>query len=147
MTDKWHGCDFYILFRWPKNDPISSFLLSAEIEYALTQTNTLIACPKTLLLLASGGVDETASSRPDDASPPKKPAALAAQSSSRKLTSPGMNGSDGASAAGNSISLTLKPIGPGVYPTRLLLTSPVDVRVIDLELTSQASCCQQIQTP
>jgi hypothetical protein len=37
----------------------------------------------------------------------------------------------------NCLKVGLKPIGSGVYPTRLLLTSSVDVRVVDLEVTAQ----------
>lgn len=37
----------------------------------------------------------------------------------------------------NCLQLELKPLGSGVYPTRLLLTSALDVRVVDLELTAQ----------
>lgn len=92
---------------------------ATSIEYTLTQTNTLIACPRTLTLNASGAADET----------------------SRKLangTSAKAASAAAAVAAGeNSVALTLKPLGPGVYPSRLLLTSPTDVRIIDLELTSQ----------
>ena len=87
-----------------------------------------------MLLSASGGVDAAggAGSRPSDGAPsPTKPPPLAATPSSRRLGSPGPD------SGGNAIELTLKPVGPGVYPTRLLLTSAVDVRVIDLELTSQ----------
>ena len=83
-----------------------------------------------MLLSASGGVDAAggAGSRPPDgtSSPSKAPPGLAASPSSRRLGSPGPD------SGGNSVELSLKPVGPGVYPTRLLLTSAVDVRVVDL---------------
>ncbi|MEW5300161.1 MAG: hypothetical protein WDW36_003110 [Sanguina aurantia] len=37
----------------------------------------------------------------------------------------------------NTIRLQLKPVGVGIYPTRLLLTSPLDTRVVDVELAAQ----------
>jgi hypothetical protein len=37
----------------------------------------------------------------------------------------------------NVIKLGLKPVGTGIYPIRLLLTSALDTRVIDVELMAQ----------
>jgi hypothetical protein len=36
------------------------------------------------------------------------------------------------------MKLGLKPVGPGVYPARLVLTSAYDVRHIELAVTAQA---------
>ncbi|GFR48569.1 hypothetical protein Agub_g10471, partial [Astrephomene gubernaculifera] len=37
----------------------------------------------------------------------------------------------------NTLRLHLNPIGTGIYPSRIMLTSVLDVRVVDLELTAQ----------
>ena len=119
---------------------------AAELDYTLTQTNTLISCPGSTTLNASGGVDATASAGGrgfDSSSSPARPSAPAAalntQPSAKKPAAGGAppGGAGDGSGSGNTIALTLKPIGPGIYPTRLLMTSAADVRVIDLELTSQ----------
>ena len=110
---------------------------TASIEYTITQTNTLIACPRTVTLVASAGVDDAAG---------KKPSEDAASKSQPSRKQPGVKGGGDGSGGGcgeNSVPLTLKPIGPGVYPSRLLLTSPTDVRVVDLELTSQVGVVWQ----
>ncbi|GMH42128.1 hypothetical protein BSKO_10047 [Bryopsis sp. KO-2023] len=37
----------------------------------------------------------------------------------------------------NTIRVALKPIGTGIYPSRIILTSPYDVRVVDVEISAQ----------
>jgi hypothetical protein len=53
-------------------------------------------------------------------------------------------------AAGNIMKLGLKPVGPGVYPARLVLTSAYDVRHIELAVTAQAkgqACALELDCP
>jgi hypothetical protein len=50
----------------------------------------------------------------------------------------------------NTIKLTLKPVGPGVYPARLVLTSAYDVRHVELQVTAQArgqACALELECP
>ena len=119
----------------------SDALRLAEISYQVSQTNSLMTTPTTLTLYASGGQEmggtvsqgglrglggTTMKSRP-------------ANADSTEVTSArGPGGKmEEAPAPRNCLRLGLKPIGSGVYPTRLLLTSSVDVRVVDLEVTAQ----------
>eukprot|EP00898_Chlorokybus_atmophyticus_P004603 jgi/Chlat1/5143/Chrsp33S08970 len=55
----------------------------------------------------------------------------------------GGGGGGGGEVAGvtvsNCVPLTLNHKGPGVYPVRLLLTSPLDVRLLDAELSLSSS--------
>lgn len=37
----------------------------------------------------------------------------------------------------NTLRLSLKPIGTGIYPCRIILTSYRDVRVVDVEINAQ----------
>jgi hypothetical protein len=53
-------------------------------------------------------------------------------------------------AGGNVLKLSLKPVGPGVYPARLVLTSAYDVRHIELQVTTQArgqACILELECP
>lgn len=62
----------------------------------------------------------------------------------------GSTGGPKDAAAGNVIKLGLKPVGPGVYPARLVLTSAYDVRHIELAVTAQArgqACALELECP
>jgi hypothetical protein len=53
-------------------------------------------------------------------------------------------------AGGNVLKLSLKPVGPGMYPARLVLTSAYDVRHIELQVTAQArgqACILELECP
>lgn len=121
----------------------SDSLKVSEVEYTVTQTNSLVTCPKKLSLSTASGQGE----------PPP---------SAGRLGDVGNVGSGGGArqprggpvqtnAGGvpepvgpNTLRLSLKPVGTGIYPTRLLLSSPYDTRVLDLELTAQVML-QQFQ--
>jgi len=48
------------------------------------------------------------------------------------------------------IKLGIKPVGPGVYPARLVLTSAYDIRFIELQVTAQArgqACVLELECP
>lgn len=50
----------------------------------------------------------------------------------------------------NVLKLGLKPVGPGVYPAKLVLTSAYDVRHIELQVTAQArgqACVLELECP
>jgi len=96
-------------------------LKASELEYTVTQTNSLISCPSTLILDQGGAVDLDATS-----------------------SGGGPRGTDAVPTPRNGLRLMLKPIGTGIYPTRLMLTSLLDTRVVDLELTAQ-TMTQQFQ--
>ncbi|GAX74871.1 hypothetical protein CEUSTIGMA_g2317.t1 [Chlamydomonas eustigma] len=106
-----------------------------ELDYTISQTNTLITCPKAITLSASGVGKEV---KEEAGSPIKSTsqANLATPSlSTQNVIAPEKSSMSVLDL--NTIPLTLKPIGPGIYPTRLLLTSNLDVRVMDVELMSQ----------
>ncbi len=108
-----------------------------SIDYAVSQTNSLITCPKQVTLTAGGDVPAASSSRAT-----ADGWSGGAQDRMGVVSEAGNSPPAAAAAAplvpqGNVVPLAVKPIGPGVYPTRLLLTSDVDVRVVDLELMGQ----------
>ncbi|MEW5311269.1 MAG: hypothetical protein WDW38_002999 [Sanguina aurantia] len=95
-----------------------------EVVYSVSQTSTLISCPSVLRLLS-----RPLYSAPSDDSP-EPPSNRTQPSNTRKppVVKP---------VESNTIRLQLKSVGVGIYPTRLLLTSPLDTRVVDVELAAQ----------
>ena len=89
------------------------------MPYHISQTNTLVTCPDSITLfnrpIGSAGVGGEQPGSPQGPRPPEPAAA----------------------SQPNTLRLNLKPIGTGIYPTRVLLTSQYDTRVVDLELTAQ----------
>ncbi|KXZ50888.1 hypothetical protein GPECTOR_14g137 [Gonium pectorale] len=144
-----------------KQDPFKG----AEVTYAVTQTNSLMSSPGHITLSARPTVALSATDRDRDRDSPAP--GPSNSSSGPPLPAPSSNtggGANGGSNSGgggggsganlsstqrssnrpalpppepNTLRLHLSPIGTGIYPTRIMLTSPLDVRVIDLELTAQ----------
>lgn len=113
------------------------------LEYTVTCSNSLMTVPQTLVLRA--------------AATPASAAAAAAAASGRSAVSTtgavvGMNppasppmqqqrpvaDKDSKSKDENILKLQLKPLGTGIYPARLTLTSLYDVRVVAVEVTAQS---------
>ncbi|KAF5834411.1 flagellar associated protein [Dunaliella salina] len=87
-----------------------------ELEYTVSQTNGLISCANSIKLSSN-------------ALPPAPPTPDAVVAPGR-ATDP---------APPNCLRLALKPMGTGIYPVRIMLTSMdgLDTRVVDVELTCQ----------
>jgi hypothetical protein len=140
------------------------------LEYTITNSSSLISSPASVVLRAgtsssSGAVGAAAAGNAGTASagagalitgPPgtsrvpsatsSKPPPTATQPHlQRGLT---LNSRAAASGVGgaspNVLKLSLRPTGTGIYPGRLVLTSPWDVRVVDLEIVAQ--CMGQTAT-
>lgn len=63
---------------------------------------------------------------------------------------PAVSTAGGKDTLPNAIKLGLKPVGAGVYPARLVLTSAYDVRHIELQVTAQArgqTCALELECP
>jgi hypothetical protein len=133
------------------------------LDYSISCSNSLVTCPQALVLKAgalggnAGGagvggsraVSANSVTKADVSSP-----AAAAARAAFGTTNGGSGGQQqqGADGAGkdNVLRLGLKPVGVGIYPARLVLTSPYDVRVVDLEVTAQSlgqSCVLELECP
>jgi len=88
-----------------------------ELEYTVSQTNGLISCASSIKLSSN-------------ALAPAPPAPDAKVVAPGRATDP---------APPNCLRLALKPMGTGIYPVRIMLTSMdgLDTRVVDVELTCQ----------
>ncbi|GLI64998.1 hypothetical protein VaNZ11_008424 [Volvox africanus] len=126
-----------------KQDPFKG----NEITYVVTQTNSLMNAPSHISLSArSLLIYATEPQLP--ASPPSGGALQSTASGATGIVG-GASGAISNRSGGqrnpnvlpppepNTLRMHLSPIGTGIYPTRIMLTSPLDVRVIDLELTAQ----------
>ncbi|EFJ49198.1 hypothetical protein VOLCADRAFT_90100 [Volvox carteri f. nagariensis] len=128
-----------------KQDPFKG----NEIAYLVTQTNSLMSAPSHISLSARSLL--VYATEPLPTSPPNGPGGAV-----QSAASGGANGNSGGGGANssrsggqqrtpnampppepNTLRLHLSPIGTGIYPTRIMLTSALDVRVIDVELTAQ----------
>jgi hypothetical protein len=137
------------------------------LDYSISCSNSLVTCPQALLLKAgaagggssSAGAAGAGGSRAASANSISKPggsspaaaAARAAFGSTNGISGAGQQqqGLDGA-GKDNVLRLGLKPVGVGIYPARLVLTSPYDVRVVELEVTAQSlgqSCVLELECP
>lgn len=68
-----------------------------------------------------------------------KVVALMKQNSSNQAKgSPRGAGAGGNGGNPNALKLSLKPVGAGIYPTVLQLTSPYDIRVLHVDITAQS---------
>lgn len=121
----------------------------------MTQTNSLINCPGHIALSARplvnyGSTEQLPTSPPSGAiGGGLSGTASAAASVGGAVVPGGFGGAASTRSAGggslrplpapepNTLRLNLSPIGTGIYPTRIMLTSALDVRVIDVELTAQ----------
>eukprot|EP00798_Chlamydomonas_sp_ICE-L_P015727 gene15727-21848_t len=129
-----------------------------EIEYTVTQTNSLINCAKSVVVTVMMDAKKAAaapggqkSSQNGSEMGPAQTKSLMMTDAKKATAAPGgqkssQNGSEmgpaqcinpASEVPQNGLRLTLKPIGTGIYPSRLLLTSNIDTRVIDLELMAQ----------
>ncbi|GFH11038.1 calponin-homology (CH) domain-containing protein, partial [Haematococcus lacustris] len=95
-----------------KRDPFKTL---GEAEYSVSQTNSLVSCSDRLVL---------------------SPSAIMPLAVEKGGPQPGKLGEP---LGPGVLRLALKPLGTGIYPARVLLTSTAhyDVRVVDLELTAQ----------
>ncbi|KAG2493472.1 hypothetical protein HYH03_008289 [Edaphochlamys debaryana] len=126
----------------------------AEIMYVITQTNSLMSSPSHIILAArssaAAGGQLPGENPPASAGAPGSAPAPAngngAQTTSGQTSASGPAGTNRPTTRNaaalpppepNTLRLHLAPIGTGIYPTRIMLTSPLDVRVVDLELTAQ----------
>lgn len=101
------------------------------LEYAVTCSNSLLSFPQNLSLKAAMPASAAAAAAgraAAGASPPVSP-----PMQQQRPAADGQKGKDE-----NVMKLQLKPVGAGVYPARLTLTSPYDVRVVDVEVTAQS---------
>jgi hypothetical protein len=136
------------------------------LDYTISCSNSLVTCPQALVLKAgalgggssSAGTAGGAGSRAVSANSVTKrgvssPAAAAARAAFGSTNgSSGGQQQQGLDGAGkdNVLRLGLKPVGVGIYPARLVLTSPYDVRVVDIEVTAQSlgqSCVLELECP
>ena len=133
------------------------------LEYTITNSSSLICSPETVALrvgssssssgaitAAAGGTSAGAgalttgpsgTSRVPSATSSKPPAIATQQQLQRGLTlntrAAAAGGAGGVGGSPNVLKLSFRPTGTGVYPARLLLTSPWDVRVVDVEIVAQ----------
>jgi hypothetical protein len=131
------------------------------LDYSISCSNSLVSCPQALVLKAGApggsssssgaGGSRAASAASASKSAGSSPAAVAARAAFGS-SSGGSQQQQGADGAGkeNVLKLALKPVGVGIYPARLVLTSPCDVRVVELEVTAQSlgqSCVLELECP
>lgn len=137
------------------------------LEYAITNSSSLISSPASITLrvgtMSSSGVvaagagaggsgSTSASAGALTTGPPVtsrvpsatfgKPRETATlqqllQRSVTHSTRAGPAGGGVSGASANVLKLSLRPTGTGIYPGRLVLTSPWDVRVVDVEIVAQ----------
>jgi hypothetical protein len=136
------------------------------LDYTISCSNSLVTCPQALVLKAGvlGGGSSSAvgaggaGSRAVSANSVTKagvssPAAAAARAAFGSTNgSSGGQQQQGMDSAGkdNVLRIGLKPVGVGIYPARLVLTSLYDVRVVELEVTAQSlgqSCVLELECP
>ncbi|KAF8055917.1 CFAP47 [Scenedesmus sp. PABB004] len=113
------------------------------LDYALTCSSALIACPPALTLRAAAG----AAGAPP-ASAPRGGGGGGGGGGAADAAAGG--GAEPGGGGGNVLRLSLRPLGPGVYPARLTLTSAADVRVVDLEVSAQSrgqACVLELECP
>lgn len=119
------------------------------LEYTVACDSPFFSAPATVTLKSSAPTQAM-----QDATAASSPAAT-------RLNSPAQGARKGAPpggakeqqqgpAASNTIKLGLKPVGPGVYPAKLVLTSAYDVRHVELLVTAQTrgqACSLELQCP
>jgi hypothetical protein len=117
------------------------------LDYTVTCDSPFFNVAQSLTLKTNGSAaafqDATAASSPAatrQASPTQGARRAAPGAPQQQQQQQGQVPTGGArdAAAGNVMKLGLKPVGPGVYPARLVLTSAYDVRHIELAVTAQA---------
>lgn len=136
------------------------------LEYSVSCSNSLISCPQTLVLKAAmpggaaaaslAGAPRAVSAHSVSGSPSLAPGAAApaarGANSSGAVSSSGQGAQQGVDKSGpeNVLKLGLKPVGCGIYPARLTLTSAYDVRVVDVDVTAQSlgqQCVLELECP
>ncbi|PNW70067.1 hypothetical protein CHLRE_17g704300v5 [Chlamydomonas reinhardtii] len=118
-----------------KQDPFKGM----EVMYEVTQTNSLMSSPGHIVLSARPSMGAAAADGAlpggGPVSPPPGNATGGGLGSTQRPTTRNPNALPPPEP--NTLRMHLNPIGTGIYPTRIMLTSPLDVRVVDLELTAQ----------
>ena len=103
--------------------------------------------PTLSALEATTNSSPAVTSRVGSAKGAQRPGSSSKQQQQQPPAAPVGGGKD---AASNIIKLGLKPVGAGVYPARLVLTSVYDVRHIELQVTAQArgqACALDLECP
>lgn len=116
------------------------------LEYTVACSNTLLSCPQSLVLKtampatsASSAGGRLASAAGGLSPPPSPPMHQQHPAGDKQQIKDE-----------NVLKLQLKPLGTGVYPARLTLTSAYDVRVVDVEVTAQSmgqTCTLEMECP
>lgn len=100
------------------------------VQYTVEQSNSLMHCAYTHTLRSGTGKTGGAGGGAEDAQATASGEAAVGGKQAREAAA-------AAAAAGNSLPVTLRPVGTGVYPSKIILTSQFDVRVINLEVSAQ----------
>lgn len=115
------------------------------LEYTVTCDSPFFTAPAAVTLKSSGPPQSA-----QDATAASSPAVTRLNSPTQGArVASGMQQQQG-HAGGNMLKLSLKPVGPGVYPARLVLTSAYDVRHVELQVTAQArgqACILELECP
>lgn len=120
------------------------------LEYTVACDSPFFNAPPTVALKSSGPTPAM-----QDASAASSPAVTRLNSPAQGARKAPPGGAkeqqqQSGTAMSNTIKLTLKPVGPGVYPARLVLTSAYDVRHVELQVTAQArgqACALELECP
>lgn len=105
------------------------------VEYAVSSSSGLVTAPAALALRSGAEPQAGADGRPPHGG--GAPGARAGGQRPAATSTPAAGGKAGA-APPNTLRLGVKPVGTGLYPAKITLASPYDVRVLSVEVSAQS---------